>query len=121
MEKDNSNMAGSKSDMPTWLPRATLLIIGTTLATYFGLQLLVRLKDLVFWLISALFLSFALEPLVNNLQKKGWKRGVATGTILVIFLLVAVVFVAAMVPLIINQVKELISSAPDWVTELVTV
>jgi len=118
MEKDNSKMASSNNEMPTWLPRATLLIIGTTLATFFGLQLLVRLKDLVFWLISALFLSFALEPLVNNLQKKGWKRGVATGTILAIFMLVAIVFVAAMVPLIVNQVKELINSAPDWVNRV---
>ena len=67
---------------------------------------------------TALFLSFALEPLVNNLQKRGWKRGLATGVILVIFILVAIIFIAAMVPLIITQVKELIQSAPDWVNRI---
>lgn len=109
--KNNTN----QDDMPTWLPRATILVVGTLLATYFGLQLLVRLRDIVFWLFTALFLSFALEPLVNTLQKKGWKRGVATGVILFSFLLVAIIFVAAMVPLVITQVKELIESAPEWI------
>lgn len=116
-EKNNTN-GSSLDDMPSWLPRATLLIIGTLITAYFGLQLIVRLKDLVFWLMTALFLSFALEPLVNNLQKRGWKRGLATGVILVIFILVAIIFIAAMVPLIITQVKELIQSAPDWVNRI---
>ena len=118
MKEKNNTTGSSLDDMPSWLPRATLLIIGTLLTAYFGLQLIVRLKDLVFWLMAALFLSFALEPLVNNLQKRGWKRGLATGVILVIFLLVAIIFIAAMVPLIITQVKELIQSAPDWVNRI---
>ena len=118
MKEKNNTTGSSRDDMPSWLPRATLLIIGTLLTAYFGLQLIVRLKDLVFWLMAALFLSFALEPLVNNLQKRGWKRGLATGVILVIFLLVAIIFIAAMVPLIITQVKELIQSAPDWVNRI---
>ena len=117
MEKNIKNNS-SRDDMPTWLPRATLLVVGTLLATYFGLQLVVRLRDIVFWLFTALFLSFALEPLVNSLQKRGWKRGLATGVILATFLLVAIVFVAAMVPLVITQVKELIESAPDWVLRI---
>ena len=118
MKEKNNTTGSSLDDMPSWLPRATLLIIGTLLTAYFGLQLIVRLKDLVFWLMAALFLTFALEPLVNNLQKRGWKRGLATGVILVIFLLVAIIFIAAMVPLIITQVKELIQSAPDWVNRI---
>lgn len=108
----------SKSEMPSWLPRATFLVIGTVLATYFGLQLLVRLRDLVFWIITALFLSFALEPLVNNLQKRGWKRGLATSVCLVGFVLIAIIFIAAMVPLIITQLKDLIDSAPDWISKI---
>ena len=118
MKEKNNTTGSSLDDMPSWLPRATLLIIGTLITAYFGLQLIVRLKDLVFWLMTALFLSFALEPLVNNLQKRGWKRGLATGVILVIFILVAIIFIAAMVPLIITQVKELIQSAPDWVNRI---
>ena len=118
MKEKNNTTGSSRDDMPSWLPRATLRLIGTLLTAYFGLQLIVRLKDLVFWLMTALFLSFALEPLVNNLQKRGWKRGLATGVILVIFLLVAIIFIAAMVPLIITQVKELIQSAPDWVNRI---
>lgn len=118
MNKMQSQTTNTRDDMPAWIPRATLLVIGTVLATYFGFQLLVRLRDIVFWLVAALFLSFALEPLVNNLQRKGWKRGLATGVILAVFLIVAILFVAAMVPLMITQIKELIESAPSWVNRI---
>lgn len=118
MDKKLHSSQNNNDEMPTWLPRAVILIVGTLLATYFGLQLLVKLQDIVFWLVTALFLSFALEPLVNNLQKRGWKRGLATGTILFIFILVAFVFVAAMVPLMITQIKELVETAPSWVNRI---
>ena len=108
----------TKNEMPTWLPRATFLVIGTILATYFGIQMIVRLKDLVFWVITALFLSFALEPLVNSLQRRGWKRGLATGVSILLLVLMAVIFIAAMVPLIVSQLKDLIGSAPSWISKI---
>ena len=108
----------SKSQMPPWVLRATFTVIGAVFATYVGLVVLGKLQDLVFWLITALFLSFALEPLVNRLEKRGWKRGLATGLILGGFVILMLLFIGAMVPLVVDQIRELVKVAPTWVTRI---
>lgn len=113
-----SDQDQSKNQMPSWILRATFTVIGAVLATYVGLVVLGRLQDLVYWLVTALFLSFALEPLVNRLEKRGWKRGLATGLILTSFMLLMLLFIGAMVPLVIDQVRELVKVAPDWVERI---
>lgn len=109
------NKRHDNEGMPPWVLQATFVVIGAVLATYFGLMLLGRLRDLVAWIVTALFLSFALEPLVNRLERRGWKRGLATGLILLGFVSVLILFIGAMVPLVIVQVRELVGSAPGWV------
>jgi predicted PurR-regulated permease PerM len=109
---------GGTQRMPPWIPRLLLLIVFTVFAAYAAFLLVRKLRDLIFWLITALFLSFALEPAVNWLVKKrGWPRGAATGVVL--FGLAAILFVtvAAMVPLVINQVQQLVTRVPQWLEE----
>ena len=104
--------------MPPWIPRLLLLVVFTAFAAYAAFLLVRKLRDLIFWLVTALFLSFALEPAVNWLVKKrGWPRGAATGVVL--FGLAAILFVtvAAMVPLVINQVQQLVTRVPQWLVE----
>lgn len=103
--------------MPSWIPRLLLLIVFTFFAAYLAFSLIRRLRDLVVWLIAALFLSFALEPAVNWLVGRGWKRGLATAAILLGLALLGMVTIALMVPLVIDQVQELIQRVPDWLAE----
>lgn len=104
--------------MPAWIPRLLLLIVLTVFAAYAAFSLFRRLRDLVVWLIAALFLSFALEPAVNWLVGRGWRRGLATALVLFGLALVGMVMVAAMVPLVIDQVQELIDRLPEWLDQL---
>jgi predicted PurR-regulated permease PerM len=104
--------------MPAWIPRLLLLIVITVFAAYAAFTLFRRLRDLVVWLIAALFLSFALEPAVNWLVGRGWRRGVATALVLFGLLLIVMVMIAAMVPLVIDQVQELIERLPDWLDRI---
>ncbi len=103
--------------MPTWIPRLLLLTVLTFFAAYAGFSLFRRLRDLFVWLVAALFLSFALEPAVNWLVQRGWRRGAASALVLFGFLLVVIVLIAAMVPLVIAQVEELIDRAPGWLEQ----
>jgi predicted PurR-regulated permease PerM len=90
----------------------------TAFAAYAALLLVRRLRDVILWLITALFLSFALEPAVNWLVKKrGWPRGAATGVVLFGLAAILLVTVAAMVPLVINQVQQLVTRVPGWLEE----
>jgi len=103
--------------MPAWIPRLLLLIVLTFFAAYAGLSLFRRLRDLFVWLVASLFLSFALEPAVNWLAQRGWRRGTATALVLFGFVLVLIVLIAAMVPLVIAQVEELVDRAPGWLEQ----
>jgi predicted PurR-regulated permease PerM len=109
--------AGSER-MPPWIPRLLLLIVFTAFTAYAALLLIRRLRDVIFWLITALFLSFALEPAVNWLvRKRGWPRGAATGVVLFGLAAILLVTVAAMVPLVIDQVQQLVTRVPGWLEE----
>jgi predicted PurR-regulated permease PerM len=105
------------SRMPAWIPRLLLLIVLTSFAAYAAFSLFRRLRDLVVWLIAALFLSFALEPAVNWLVGRGWRRGGATAAVLFGLALIGMVMLALMVPLVIDQVQELIGRLPDWLAQ----
>jgi predicted PurR-regulated permease PerM len=104
--------------MPRWIPRVLLLAVLTYFLALLALAAFRQLRNIIVWLIAALFLSFALEPAVNWLAARGWRRGTATGLVIAGLALAALVAVAAMVPLVVDQVQELITRVPDWLDEI---
>ncbi|HEU4356513.1 MAG TPA: AI-2E family transporter [Actinomycetota bacterium] len=104
--------------MPRWIPRALLLAVLAYFLALLALAAFRQLRDLILWLIAALFLSFALEPAVNWLAGKGWRRGTATAVLILGLVLVMLVAVAAMVPLVVDQVQELIRRVPGWLDQV---
>lgn len=107
-----------RNEMPEWIPRATFTVIASILVVVAVFWIVQRLGDLLAWIVIALFLSFALEPLTNKLQKRGWKRRKAAALILVGTLVIFLIFVGSMVPLIVAQVRELVQNAPRFVDEI---
>ena len=103
-----------RDEMPRWIPKLLLLVVATIAGSLAAYWFLGKIRDLIIWLIVALFLSFALEPAVNYLVKRGWRRGLATGAVLFALVLLMIVVVGAMTPLIISQIQELIRSVPEW-------
>jgi predicted PurR-regulated permease PerM len=113
---DSRDPAATQSDsrIPRWVVKAIVLWFAVAVGTVAAVLLVRRLRDLIIWLIAALFLSFAIEPGVNVLVRRGWRRGAATGLILFSVMLVLGVMVALMVPLVVDQVQQLINRAPEW-------
>ena len=107
----------SPNGMPRWIPKLLLLIVITAFTAYAAFSLIRRLRDLVVWLIAALFLSFALEPAVNWLVARGWRRGPATAVLLSALAFIFIMMIALMVPLVIDQVQELVQRLPGWLRE----
>ena len=100
--------------LPPWIPRLLLAVVITAFAAYATFNLIRQLQQLLLWLVAALFLSFALEPAVNWLVARGWRRGAAAGTVMFGLALLGLFAVALMVPLVIDQVQELVRRLPDW-------
>jgi predicted PurR-regulated permease PerM len=107
----------SPGGAPTWIPKLLLQVVVTVFAAYAAFSIFRRLRDLVVWLITALFLSFALEPGVNWLVGRRWRRGAATAVLLFALALLVVMIIALMVPLVIDQVQELVQRLPGFLAE----
>ena len=91
-------------------------LLGAIIIAWFGASLFfaffVKVRDLLIWAFIALFASFALEPAVDWLAKRGWRRGLATFLLLFGLAILAVLMIALMIPLLVEQVQALIKAAP---------
>ncbi len=78
-----------------------------------------KLGGLTLMLVISLFLALAIEPGVNRLARRGWRRGRATAAILLGVLVVLLVFVGAIGTLVGTQVADLLSNSETYITDTV--
>jgi predicted PurR-regulated permease PerM len=95
--------------------RRTLVVAGVLLLTAAALYLLFRLRSLIFMLFIALFVGVAIEPAVHFLEKRGWRRGLATGLVFLVGFVLFALFLMLLVPLFVNQFNELIDELPIYI------
>ncbi|WP_285730159.1 AI-2E family transporter [Nocardiopsis sp. ATB16-24] len=98
--------------MPTWLPRAMMLALWIATAFGVALWLFVQLQDLIMLLLISLFLALALEPAVNWLHRHRWPRGIATGMVMLLVVLLVVMFLTTLGSMLIGQVLAFASEVP---------
>src|SRR5262245_61502107 len=102
------------SRMPPWLPRAIVLAVAAFAAYQAGGWLLSRLRGLIVMLLVSLFLSFAIEPAVNWLERRGWRRGAATGLVFLLLFASTALFAFAIGTVITNQIEDFVDRAPEY-------
>ena len=95
--------------------RRTLVVAGVLLLTAAALYLLFRLRNLLFMLFVAVFIAVAIEPAVHFLEKRGWRRGLATGMVFLVGFVLFALFLMLLVPLFVNQFNELIDELPVYI------
>lgn len=100
--------------------RLIVVLIVAAIGTVAALGLIGRLTGLLTIIVTALFLSFAIEPGVNWFAARGWRRGSATGLIFLIVFLAIIGLLALVIPAIVTGFRQLITSAPHMVETFVT-
>lgn len=95
--------------------RQTLTVAVVLVGVAGVLWLLSRMSGILFMVFVSLFLAVALEPPVHTLEKRGWRRGSATGLVFLVGLIVAVGFVWALAPLFVDQINRLVDLLPVYV------
>ena len=78
-----------------------------------------RLNGLFVLLAISVFLALAIEPGVNRLARRGWRRGTATALILFGVIVVFLVFVVAIGALVGTQLAELLDNSEAYITDTV--
>ena len=105
--------------MPKWVPRAIVLFWMMFLAALVARELFHQLSSFMLLVLVAIFLALAIEPGVNRLAKRGWRRG--SGTLLIIFGIIAFtgVFIGAVGSLVGNQVADVLKNSESYVNDTV--
>ena len=93
-------------------------IVGGLVLAGIADSLLHRLAGFFQIILISLFLSFAIEPAVGYLAKRGWRRGAATGLVFLAVLVVAAGLIALLIPAVVTGTRQLIAVLPDLVHNL---
>jgi predicted PurR-regulated permease PerM len=105
--------------MPSWVvPAVAVFWVGFLLAGLLK-HLWGRLDGLMLLLVISLFFALAIEPGVNRLARRGWRRGRATGLILLGVAMLVLVFVAAIGTYVGTQVADLLQNSETYITQIV--
>ncbi|MFA9444117.1 AI-2E family transporter [Egicoccus sp. AB-alg6-2] len=115
------------SDLWGWRPRSW--VPGRTLPIAFGVAIglllaqgvtavLGRVQSLIVILVVSLFLSFAMEPAVQWMARRGLRRGFGTWIVFLGLILLLGGFFYAMANLVVDQVRNLLSAGPTLLGDL---
>jgi predicted PurR-regulated permease PerM len=105
--------------MPRWVWKAVAIFWLGFIATVVTRSIWTSLSALSLLLLVSLFLSLAIEPGVNRLAVRGWRRGTSTALILVGVFLGFLVFVVAIGTLVGQQIAELLGNSEKYVNRTV--
>jgi predicted PurR-regulated permease PerM len=105
--------------MPSWvIPAVAVFWVGFLLAGI-ARNLWSKLDGLALLLVISLFFALAIEPGVNRLARRGWRRGRATALILLGGVLLVLIFVAAIGTYVGTQVADLLQNSETYITDIV--
>lgn len=119
MTENGAQPSDPGSRMPRWIGRAVVLFW----AGYLGMLLIKygfdRVRELLLVVLVSLFLALAIEPGVDRLVRRGWRRGRATLSILLGVLVASLVFVGAIGTMVGTQVADLLQNSEIYVNRTV--
>jgi predicted PurR-regulated permease PerM len=119
-DTEQSSSAAPRDQMPRWVWKAVVIFwVGWLIATRVN-SVVNNLYGLATLLLVSVFLSLAIEPGVNRLARRGWRRGTATALILFGVLVGFLVFVVTVAALVGQQIADLLQNSEDYVTRFVT-
>jgi predicted PurR-regulated permease PerM len=105
--------------LPRWVIPATIVFWGGFLVALSVQFFWGKLNSLVILVAISVFLSLAIEPGVNRLARRGWKRGSATALILFGVLAMFLVFIGAIGTLVGTQIADLLTDSETYITDTV--
>ncbi len=105
--------------LPRWAIPAIAIFWTGWLLSIVARHVFDRLSGLLLLLLVSVFITFAIEPGVNRLARRGWRRGTATLTILLGVLLTFLVFVVAIGTLVGSQMADLLSESETYISDSV--
>jgi len=100
-------------------PRTILRVLLIVVAVAVVLEVIWIARHVIAWVVIALFLALALDPLVGWIQRRGHiKRGPAIALTYLIVLVVIVAVGATFIPKLVDEVNGFVQALPNYVHDL---
>jgi predicted PurR-regulated permease PerM len=99
--------------------RTILQVLGIVLATLAVITFVYLAWHIVTWILVAIFLALALNPAVEQFERRGMRRGYASATVFLLALAAIVGLGLLVLPPLVRQVSDFIEAVPDLVDDLV--
>lgn len=104
--------------MPPWVPRAIVWFWLGFGALWMLRGILHSLRGFFIIILISFFLSFAIEPAVNRLERMGMRRGMGTGLVFLAIIAAVAGFGYAMGRVLSDQVTEFVNDAPGYIEDV---
>jgi predicted PurR-regulated permease PerM len=100
-------------------PRTILRVLMIMLIVAVSLEIVWIARHVIAWIVIALFLALALDPLVGLIQRRtGLPRATAIGVAYLIVLIVVIAVGATFVPKLVDEVNGFANALPNYVHDL---
>jgi predicted PurR-regulated permease PerM len=99
----------------TFRPRTILAVIGIVLAVTIALAVIWISRQVLTWIIVAIFLALALNPAVEALQRRGMeRRGLAVATTFLLVIAGIIALGSLFIPTLVNETRSFIEAVPGY-------
>jgi predicted PurR-regulated permease PerM len=112
-------VASDLDGLPRVVRRTVLYVVSVVLAVLAAAWSLSRLTDFWVTLAFAFFLGLVMEPTVNRLERRGWRRGAGTAFVLLALIGGVTAFVLVFGNALVTQLSALVADIPRMVTSAV--
>jgi predicted PurR-regulated permease PerM len=103
--------------LPRWWIKAVALFWLGWVVVYVGTGMVRSLRSLLIVILVSLFISFAIEPVVNRMERWGIRRGLGVWMVYLGGLLAIAGFSAAIGTALATQIQEFIDDAPEIIDD----
>ena len=90
--------------------------VGIALALYYITQ---HTTQLLVWILTALFISLGLDPVVRWLEGRRVPRAAGIAITLLALLAIFAAFFGTLIPTLVDQISQLVTAFPNWINSIV--
>jgi predicted PurR-regulated permease PerM len=99
-------------------PRAVFVVIGILVSSFVTLKILWISRHVLSWIFIALFLTLALNPAVDHIERRIKRRGIATGIVYILALITVALIGWLFIPTLVDQVNNFAHKVPDYLDDI---
>ena len=111
-------MPAERERLVLFRPRTVLLVLGLIIATGIVLEVLWIARHVLSWIFIALFLTLALNPAVDWMERRTKRRALSTAVVFIAALAAIVGIGWLFVPTLVDQVNDFAVKVPDYLDDL---